>query len=175
MVPICLLVVCWLLLVVVGCCWLLLVVVGCWLLVVVVVVVVYCCFEMVNFPQVMVKHLEKNMMGCAQTVRVTSLLRFDKNREDLWRVLRFMQWYLKKYGVDVGKKKKAAAQKEEKQDMGRGRLDSWICNEISTIEAPTFRKTMVWEVFFFLRRYIFIEWFSSDFFSVENLQKHLWR
>jgi hypothetical protein len=28
-----------------------------------------------------------------------------------------MQWYLKKYGVDVGKKKKAAA-KEEKQDVG---------------------------------------------------------
>eukprot|EP00438_Fugacium_kawagutii_P016583 Skav204204 [mRNA] locus=scaffold985:236210:244312:- [translate_table: standard] len=28
---------------------------------------------------------------------------------------RFMQWYLKKYGVDVGKKKKGAA-KEEKQD-----------------------------------------------------------
>lgn len=26
-----------------------------------------------------------------------------------------MQWYLKKYGVDVGKKKKGAA-KEEKQD-----------------------------------------------------------
>ena len=28
--------------------------------------------------------------------------------------LRFMQWYMKKYGVDVGKKKKGA-QKEEKQ------------------------------------------------------------
>ena len=32
------------------------------------------------------------------------------------RFLRFMQWYMKKYGVDVGKKKKGA-QKEEKQDI----------------------------------------------------------
>ena len=29
-------------------------------------------------------------------------------------LVRFMQWYLKKYGVDVGKKKKGA--KEEKQE-----------------------------------------------------------
>ena len=57
---------------------------------------------------------------------------FDKNREDLWRVLRFMQWYLKKYGLDVGKKKKAAAQKEEKQDMGRRQTRGFVwCNEIS--------------------------------------------
>lgn len=33
--------------------------------------------------------------------------------------LRFMQWYMKKYGVDVGKKKKGA-QKEEKQDFFGG-------------------------------------------------------
>lgn len=46
-------------------------------------------------------------------------------------VLRFMQWYLKKYGLDVGKKKKAAAQKEEKQAVSRTGMISWTRDIVS--------------------------------------------